>query len=54
MILVNYLDELQINVVRVGGGQKYDSRSPIVDVMLDNLVKQRLMNPLCSANVGYK
>lgn len=50
--MVNFLAELRINVVRVGGGQKYDSRSPIVDVVLDNLVKQRLMNPLSSANVS--
>lgn len=29
----------------MGGGQKYDPHSPIVDVMLDSLVKQRMNNP---------
>lgn len=46
------LDKLQFNVVRVGAGQKYDAHSPIVDVMLDNIVKQK-MNNLNEDNVSY-
>jgi len=38
----------------VGSGQKYDPNSPIVDVMLDTIIKQRMENPLNEANVRYK
>jgi len=41
-------------VVRVGSGQKYDPNSPIVDVMLDTIIKQKMGNPLNEANVKYK
>lgn len=37
----------------MGSGQKYDPNSPIVDVMLDTIVKQRMENPLNEANVRY-
>jgi hypothetical protein len=46
------LDELQFNIVRVGSGQKYDPHSPIADVMLDNLVKYRMNNPLNEPDVS--
>ncbi|XP_029342064.1 uncharacterized ATP-dependent helicase C29A10.10c [Acyrthosiphon pisum] len=42
--------ESQFNVVRVGSGQKYDPNSPIVDVMLDTVIKQKMGNPLNEAN----
>lgn len=36
----------------MGGGQKYDPLSPIADVMLDTLVKQRMNNPeQCQSNM---
>lgn len=41
-------------MIRVGSGQKYDPNSPIVDVMLDTIIKQRMENPLNEANVRYK
>jgi len=41
-------------VVRVGSGQKYDPNSPIVDVMLDTVIKQRMENPLNEPDVRYK
>jgi len=40
-------------VVRVGSAQKYDPNSPIVDVMLDTVIKQKMGNPLNEANVIY-
>ncbi|VVC35337.1 Hypothetical protein CINCED_3A022753 [Cinara cedri] len=43
-------NKLQFNVVRVGAGQKYDSHSPIVDVLLDNIVKQKMNFPLHEAD----
>lgn len=42
--------ETQFDVIRVGCGQKYDPNSPIVGVMLDTIVKQRMENPLNEAN----
>ncbi|XP_015378526.1 PREDICTED: uncharacterized ATP-dependent helicase C29A10.10c-like, partial [Diuraphis noxia] len=36
--------ESQFNVVRVGSGQKYDPNSPIVNVMLDTVIKQKMGN----------
>ncbi|XP_060868332.1 uncharacterized protein LOC132943378 isoform X3 [Metopolophium dirhodum] len=42
--------ESQFNVVRVGSGQKYDPNSPIADVMLDTVIKQKMGNPLNEAN----
>ncbi|XP_050055376.1 uncharacterized protein LOC114120381 isoform X1 [Aphis gossypii] len=42
--------ETQFDVIRVGSGQKYDPNSPIVDVMLDTIIKQRMENPLNEAN----
>jgi len=38
----------------VGSGQKYDPNSPIVDVMLDTVIKQKMGNPLNEAKVRYK
>lgn len=46
-------DETQFNVVRVGSSQKYDPNSPIVDVLLDTVIKQKMGNPLNGANVIY-
>ncbi|XP_025197198.1 uncharacterized protein LOC112595983 isoform X2 [Melanaphis sacchari] len=37
--------EAQFDVIRVGSGQKYDPKSPIVDVMLDTVIKKRMENP---------
>lgn len=47
------LAELQFSMVRVAGGQKYDAHSPIAEVMLDTLVKQRMNNPLSDADVSF-
>lgn len=47
------LDKLLFNIVRVGAGQKYDSRSPIFDVLLDNIVKHKMNNPLHGTDVSY-
>lgn len=38
----------------MGSGQKYDPNSPIVDVMLDTLIKRKMGNPLNEADVRYK
>lgn len=35
----------------MGNGQKYDPNSPINGVMLDNVIKQRMENPLNEADV---
>lgn len=36
--------------MRVGNGQKYDPHSPINDVMLDNLVNDKMNNPVSYNN----
>jgi len=46
------LDDFQFNIVRVGSGQKYDPHSPINEVLLDNLVKLRMINPLNEIGVS--
>jgi len=38
----------------VGSGQKYDPNSPIVDVMLDTLIKRKMGNSFNEADVRYK
>lgn len=38
-------------MVRVGSGQKYDPNSPIANVMLDTVIKQKMGNPLNEADV---
>lgn len=41
-------------MVRVGSGQKFDPNSPISNVMLDTVIKQKTGNPLNEADVKYK
>jgi len=38
----------------VSSGQKYDPNSPIFNVLLDTVIKQRMENPLNEAGVRYK
>ncbi|XP_060833433.1 uncharacterized protein LOC132916969 isoform X3 [Rhopalosiphum padi] len=41
--------EAQFDVIRVSSGQKYDPNSPIFNVLLDTVIKQRMENPLNEA-----
>lgn len=47
-----FLEKLQFNIVRVGSEQKYDLNSPIMNVMLNNLVRERMNNP-SDINVSF-